>query len=159
MHRKVRSISTATEAINSYSFAQVREKLLVGKKLSPERIDEAIVEFRKYLTLIAQGHQSVAMTSRDVDEVWHTFILFTKDYASFCEQAFGFFLHHQPSLPSQPIDPASRDRFVAAYHEHFGELPTIWAGSPTDGCCGEQCAPTPSCSGEPAPTYKQTAAL
>ena len=29
-----------------------------------------------------------------IDEMWHTFILFTKDYHAFCMQYFGFFIHH-----------------------------------------------------------------
>jgi hypothetical protein len=32
-----------------------------------------------------------------LDEMWHTFILFTKEYQSFCEKYFGFFLHHSPT--------------------------------------------------------------
>ena len=83
--------------IESYPFTQVKEKLLMGGKVAPELVDGAISEFRKYLSLIALGHKGVGMNSRDVDEVWHIFILFTKDYARFCDEVFGFFLHHQPT--------------------------------------------------------------
>lgn len=143
--------------IKEYPFAQVKEKLLLEGEIPPDAIDEAISEFRKYLLLVALGHKSVAMVSREVDTVWHTFILFTKDYAQFSKEAFGFFLHHQPSIPSQPIDPSSRQRFVDAYHQEFGDLPKIWAAGlesdpKGDGCCGEDCAPDPPCSGEPDPT-------
>jgi hypothetical protein len=31
-----------------------------------------------------------------LDEMWHTFILFTKDYIDFCDKYFGFYIHHQP---------------------------------------------------------------
>lgn len=31
-----------------------------------------------------------------LDRMWHTFILFTKDYISFCENYFGQILHHEP---------------------------------------------------------------
>ena len=31
-----------------------------------------------------------------VDLMWHQFILFTKDYADFCQDQFGFFIHHVP---------------------------------------------------------------
>ena len=31
-----------------------------------------------------------------IDEMWHTFILVTRDYAAFCEEMFGRFLHHDP---------------------------------------------------------------
>ncbi len=29
-----------------------------------------------------------------LDEMWHTFILFTNDYADFCNQFFGHYIHH-----------------------------------------------------------------
>lgn len=32
-----------------------------------------------------------------IDEMWHNFILFTKDYNEFCENSFGFFIHHFPT--------------------------------------------------------------
>lgn len=31
-----------------------------------------------------------------IDKMWHTFLLFTEPYANFCEQYFGFFIHHNP---------------------------------------------------------------
>jgi hypothetical protein len=38
----------------------------------------------------------VAMPSRLIDTCWHVFICDTRDYARFCEAAFGRFLHHEP---------------------------------------------------------------
>ncbi len=34
--------------------------------------------------------------ARAIDMMWHTFLLYTEDYARFCDHYFGFFLHHQP---------------------------------------------------------------
>jgi hypothetical protein len=39
----------------------------------------------------------VSMPSRIVDEAWHEFILFTRDYQDFCQKVFGQFLHHIPT--------------------------------------------------------------
>lgn len=33
----------------------------------------------------------------EVDELWHTHILFTRDYARFCREVGGKFIHHTPS--------------------------------------------------------------
>lgn len=121
------------EQITQYPFAQVREKLLMEEKLSPRVVDEAIAEFRKYLELIALGHRGMGMISHEVDEVWHTFILFTRDYVSFCDETFGFFLHHQPAVPSRPLGTEPRQRFLEAYRHEFGDLPAIW-GTQLDSC-------------------------
>lgn len=37
------------------------------------------------------------MPSQVVDEAWHNFILFTKEYKKFCNGTFGRFLHHIPA--------------------------------------------------------------
>jgi hypothetical protein len=36
-----------------------------------------------------------------LDEMWHTFILCTKDYKEFCEEFFGHFIHHYPQVESE----------------------------------------------------------
>ncbi len=38
----------------------------------------------------------VSMPSQVVDDLWHDFILFTRHYRHFCDQAFGRFMHHTP---------------------------------------------------------------
>ncbi len=41
---------------------------------------------------------AVSMTPEleKIDWMWHTFILFTRDYAAFCQKYFGVFVHHVP---------------------------------------------------------------
>lgn len=51
-----------------------------------------------FLTFHKGGHRRVAMPSQVVDELWHEFILSTREYETFCEQAFGMFLHHTPAV-------------------------------------------------------------
>lgn len=43
------------------------------------------------------GRGSVGMPSRVVDDLWHEFILDTRGYARFCQQAFGRYFHHVPA--------------------------------------------------------------
>ena len=114
--------------IRAYSFDEVREKILNNQSISESEVDLAIEEFKKYLSLICLGYRGIAMASKDVDEVWHTFILFTKKYESFCNQVFGAFLHHEPSTRNCPVPVSASQKFVNAYHEVFGPIPKIWSG-------------------------------
>lgn len=50
--------------------------------------------FRAYL---GSGSRYVAMPSQVADDLWHEFILYTRDYQAFCRRAFGGFLHHTPA--------------------------------------------------------------
>lgn len=43
------------------------------------------------------GRRMVSMPSQVVDDAWHEFILSTRAYHSFCNEAFGRFLHHTPA--------------------------------------------------------------
>lgn len=51
-----------------------------------------------FLAYLKSGCKRVAMPSQVVDDLWHEFILFTRDYADFCQRAFGQFLHHTPAV-------------------------------------------------------------
>lgn len=35
---------------------------------------------------------------REIDNMWHNFILYTHDYMIFCEKYFGEYLHHQRDM-------------------------------------------------------------
>src|SRR5438128_2893874 len=95
------SVEAASQAIESYSLDHVRERLLRKNILSPEVVDEAIKEYRNYLKLSFLGYRPLSMFSKEVDAVWDNHILFTKDYANFCQQVFGYFLHHTPKSPQE----------------------------------------------------------
>lgn len=39
-----------------------------------------------------------------LDEMWHNFILFTKEYHSFCDKHFGRYFHHLPASKKEKED-------------------------------------------------------
>ncbi|EOD63691.1 glycine-rich domain-containing protein [Amycolatopsis vancoresmycina] len=49
-----------------------------------------------FLRLCAADPAISYSPSPTVDIGWHTFILFTRDYAAFCERWAGHFIHHSP---------------------------------------------------------------
>lgn len=50
-----------------------------------------------FLAYLKSGKQYISMPSQVVDDLWHEFILYTRNYAEFCRRAFGGFLHHTPA--------------------------------------------------------------
>ena len=50
-----------------------------------------------FLAYLKGGRNFVAMPSQVVDDLWHEFILYTRTYEAFCNNAFGRFLHHTPA--------------------------------------------------------------
>lgn len=91
-------------------------------------------ELKRYLALCAVKNNadlSIGMYSRDVDNLWHSFILFTKDYANFCDKTAGYFLHHLPrtDFTPEPWEKIVKDFrvFIDQYEKTFKEEPhPIW---------------------------------
>lgn len=51
-----------------------------------------------FLAYLLGKRQHVSMPSQVADDLWHEFILFTRNYEAFCQRAFGTFLHHTPAV-------------------------------------------------------------
>jgi|SRR5688572_15260138 len=51
-----------------------------------------------FIAHLMSGRMFVAMPSQIVDDLWHEFILYTRDYKEFCAEAFGRFMHHAPAV-------------------------------------------------------------
>lgn len=50
-----------------------------------------------FLVYLNSGFKQIAMSSQLVDDLWHEFILYTHHYQTFCQHAFGRYLHHTPA--------------------------------------------------------------
>lgn len=124
----------------------VAERLEREGLLAPDEIAEAIREFKCYLALVGLGHRGLAMASPKIDEVWHAFLLFTREYGEFCQAVFGEFIHHVPRTSRTPASAQSPDGFADAYRRVFGDPPRIWsrgAEQARGADCGEG-----ECTGE-----------
>lgn len=89
---------------------------------------KAVEQYRHYLFLkIKYGKTHALPPSLDIDEVWHAHILHTEEYTEFCQQAFGFFLHHHPhhgknnELTDADIAKAFEEETQKLYYLEFGE--------------------------------------
>ena len=121
----------ASRHVLEYQAPFVVEKLLNNKTVANEA--EALSLFRevvRYLWL-AEMDQSCSwpMFSLRVDEAWHQFVLFTREYSEFCQRHFGRFLHHAPSTAPirGDVREASWSEFSRFYEQLFGTPPPeLW---------------------------------
>jgi hypothetical protein len=51
-----------------------------------------------FLCHLKSGRKFVSMPSQIVDDLWHEFILYTRNYQHFCNKAFGGYMHHTPAV-------------------------------------------------------------
>jgi len=97
----VRRKARREQYIRSFMFPRgVFDKLMAARPgLAPKDLQLVARGMRQFfLTFLKSGGQRVAMPSQVVDDLWHEFILFTRDYQVFCQAAFGKFLHHTPAV-------------------------------------------------------------
>lgn len=109
----------------------LRTKLARALFCSSDECQTALEEVIKFLILAAEGSQTVTPSAR-VDVAWHEFILFTRTYASFCDEKLGRMVHHEPSIDHE----ANSQQYAATlirYRERFGEPPPeLWGGQNTN---------------------------
>lgn len=80
---------------------------------STEQRTMVLEGLRAWFQLIAANPGAqLGMPSKAVDSAWHEFILLTKNYADFCDKAFGKFLHHVPHAGDAA---AERDGLARTY--------------------------------------------
>jgi hypothetical protein len=91
-----------------YKNPEVVSKFRSQFSVSEEHALELFQDMKRWLWLCACSAavpRAPAMRVFDpivmMDEMWHTFILFTKDYEKFCLRFFGYYIHHAPSAPME----------------------------------------------------------
>jgi hypothetical protein len=86
--------------IDAYPYQRFLDKRLAVKRpeLTPAQRQMVFDGLKEYFHLCnLAGRSMVAMPSQVVDDAWHEFILSTRQYKRFCDQALGRFLHHTPA--------------------------------------------------------------
>lgn len=60
-----------------------------GQKLRQDRIQNSLDPDLQFLW-------SIHPEMQEIDDMWHTFLLFTKDYMDLCQKYFDTYIHHTP---------------------------------------------------------------
>jgi len=131
--------------IDEFDFVRLLDKRLAEKRpqLSAVERIEVFRGLRDWFAINQRaGRRKLSMPSQAVDDAWHEFILFTRNYKDFCQRGLGRFLHHVPaeamSSPTQAQDGIKRSWRLACKHEHIDpkgpvRLPRLFA---LDGALG-----------------------
>lgn len=108
------------EQVLTYQNDNLIYKFMENWALDEEETRDLFEETKKWLWISALsirtrtegGEAPVLMVSQSMilmDEMWHSFILFTRDYQAFCKNYLGFYLNHSPTTK------AEKDKNLAAY--------------------------------------------
>ena len=100
-----REAPTLLDRVMAYKNDRVVEKFLEEYKVSEVAAQDIFKETKRWLYFCYLGQsegQRLEITESILvlDKMWHHFVMFTKDYAAFCQEMFGEFIHHVPVTSS-----------------------------------------------------------
>jgi len=100
-------------------------------------------ELKRYLVLRSRLRGTTLPTPRVLDQLWQVFLLYTRDYAQFCD-TLGGFIHHVPADAAPTPEQHAEDvrhygELLAFYEETFRETPPADVWPPI-----EEAAPAPT---------------
>jgi len=134
--------------LDNFKAPYLEEKLISNNEFeNSDEFNKYFTEFKRFAGLAGIYQERMAMTSKEVDAVWHQFILFTPEYQGFCDEILGNYLHHCPDTKDQPVGKNEVKNFVDRYQATFGEIPSLWgleSWCSSGGCSSGDCG---TCSG------------
>src|SRR5688572_9009956 len=113
------------ERVMQYDNLDLRVRLQEKMHLTPETALVLFGDLKRFMYLCGSMPGRWNPT-REIDEAWHHFILFTKDYEHFCQQCFGRFIHHEPRRVGKPSNGVGVNHTRMTAQSLFGPLSSNW---------------------------------
>ncbi|MEM8667426.1 MAG: hypothetical protein AAGG48_07925 [Planctomycetota bacterium] len=105
-------------AVEKYDMSIVTSRIRNRELVPSELVEESVLEFRRMMAICALGYSGFQVPCPEVDEVWHAFILFTREYEEFCSCAVGRFIHHAP--PETQLPRVVKHDYSQLHRKFFG---------------------------------------
>jgi hypothetical protein len=129
------SVSEPVAAKGRYSKAvpqlrnpTIERRIAKHLKVTEEQAGQLFLDVQKFLWMAAQSSQPCIPTPL-IDDAWHEFMLYTREYEQFCKTYCGGFMHHEPHSGEtvEAVDPAILFPTIDLMHQVFGTKPnTNW---------------------------------
>lgn len=84
------------EKIKDYDLSKVIQRHRKVANISLEEAENRANELKKWLVLSKSNNEKKYQITGNIDKIWHTFLVFTKEYHDFCGELGGF-IHHIPT--------------------------------------------------------------
>lgn len=90
-----RETAKPVHEIVKYQHDRVVQRYAIDHGVSIGVAEKRFVGLLEFLAICAIM-PGAKVTSAEIDTMWHTFLLFTRDYKEFCECYLGRFINHEP---------------------------------------------------------------
>lgn len=118
-------LATSLDELLQYENADVISSFTDSYNVSEEEANDIFKETLKFLWF-CQLSKSKSLFTIDtslivIDEMWHHFILCTRDYFDFCDRYFGRYLHHTPTKKQEKIEFEESKKSTAFEENHYSK--------------------------------------
>lgn len=130
--------STQFDTLFGWNMTKVIARLKKERtELSDAHLDALEVEYKRFLSLGLTAEKGTFPISEAVDQMWHTHILFTRDYHKLSQALGRDYIHHYPILTQEDTErltPLYITNTLREYKRLYGEPnASFW---PADCVCG-----------------------
>ena len=95
--------------VYNYPMTKILYRYARDYNISYEDAEKVEISFKTFMITAANSIHSERLRKKKICDLWHVFILHTKDYYTFCFKCFGRIIHHEPSvldnLNTEPLSP------------------------------------------------------
>ncbi len=129
--------------VSEQLFEQLVRRIVREQATTTEWATRIVDQALAFLAACAVSTEPLSPSST-VDIGWHAFILYTKEYAAFCQRVAGHYLHHDPTpigVTPNDLEPQENvDRSVRAIRDAgFAVDPELWDASAKCSQCKQGC--------------------
>lgn len=152
--------------VMDYRFPPLLDRLCDKEGLGPDMAVKLFGDMLKFLYLCGTKSSTDGRFSppEAIDIAWHHFLMFTREYARFCDVYFGQFIHHTPYTRSERVQMMASDNPRSSVQRSidkaallFGSLSPAWfaigldseSGMLLHGCA--DCSGSTNCGGNDPP--------
>lgn len=127
---------SSKEDVTAYQFPALVDRLQKKLSLSKNDAEHLFKDMLMFLFLTGTNKSNIKYSPSDIiDEAWHMFLIFTREYAEFCQKYFGYFIHHRPfTNENEKVSPKNVKVLLARAKNEFGLLSKNWKYS--SATCG-----------------------
>ena len=121
---------TGRALVEDVLFGRLVHRVVRDQDMEPQLAERVVDQALAFLGACAANPGARLSPSRLVDHGWHTFLMYTREYAGFCDRVAGRFLHHNPQDGDSPVKGADITATVAALAKVGYQVDTeLWAMS------------------------------
>lgn len=116
-----RTFNASLEAIAQLDLRDLTEKLMEAKDWSLEQANEAVLRYRRFLTLHLRNPNHYLFSTSQIDIVWKEHIADTERYAKDCHHLFGECIDRQSCHTLTGWQRSDIEKTARLYRMYYGE--------------------------------------